>query len=60
MVAQGRLLSEYFQRVSEDYFKCGRLEYGFLRVRCTSSQQEKLVACSCKRRGFFRAVTPDA
>lgn len=32
--------------------KCGRFEYGFLRVRCADCHAEKLVACSCKRRGF--------
>lgn len=32
--------------------QCGRLEYGFLRVRCGSCQAEKLMAFRCKRRGF--------
>jgi ribosomal protein S27E len=36
----------------DEYLKCGRLEYGFLRVRCESCHDEKLVAFSCKRRGF--------
>ena len=27
----------------EDYLKCGRLEYGFLRVRCTECHQERLL-----------------
>jgi ribosomal protein S27E len=52
MAAQGRPLPEYVQREFEDYLKCGRLEHGFLRVRCTSCHQEQLVAFSCKRRGF--------
>ncbi|HEA7115965.1 TPA: TniB family NTP-binding protein, partial [Escherichia coli] len=39
-------------REFEDYLKCGRLEHGFLRVRCQSCHHEKLVAFSCKRRGF--------
>lgn len=30
----------------------GRLKQGFLRVQCDSCQAEKLVAFSCKRRGF--------
>jgi ribosomal protein S27E len=30
----------------------GKLEYGFLRVRCDDCFDEKLVAFSCKRRGF--------
>ncbi len=32
--------------------KCGRLKYGFLRVRCEDCHHERLVAFSCKRRGF--------
>ena len=36
----------------EDYLKCGRLEYGFLRVKCEACRHEHLVAFSCKRRGF--------
>ena len=52
MAAQGRPLPDYIQREFEDYLKCGRLEHGFLRVRCTSCHQEQLVAFSCKRRGF--------
>jgi ribosomal protein S27E len=40
------------RREFEDYLKCGRLEHGFLRVRCTGCHSEKLVAFSCKRRGF--------
>ena len=34
------------------YLKCGRLEEGFLRVRCEHCHAEKLVAFSCKKRGF--------
>jgi hypothetical protein len=46
-------LPRHVQREFEDYLKCGRLEYGFLRVRCGACHAEKLVAFSCKRRGFF-------
>jgi len=49
---QGRELPGYVQREFEDYLKCGRLEHGFLRVRCESCHTEHLVAFSCKRRGF--------
>ncbi len=31
---------------------CGRLEHGFLRVRCESCHFERLIAFSCKKRGF--------
>jgi ribosomal protein S27E len=49
---QGRELPGYVQREFEDYLKCGRLDHGFLRVRCESCHTEHLVAFSCKRRGF--------
>ena len=49
---QGRCLPGYVVREFEDYLECGRLEHGFLRVRCESCHHEKLVAFSCKRRGF--------
>ena len=50
--ASGRSLPRHVQREFEDYLKCGRLEHGFLRVRCEACHAEKLVAFSCKRRGF--------
>ncbi|MCP5083373.1 MAG: transposase [Alphaproteobacteria bacterium] len=34
------------------YLRCGRLEHGFLRVKCTQCRHEHLVAFSCKCRGF--------
>jgi len=52
LAEQGRELPGYVQCEFEDYLKCGRLEYGFLRVRCESCHAEHLVAFSCKRRGF--------
>jgi len=52
LAEQGRGLPEYVQREFEDYLKCGRLEHGFLRVRCDTCHAEHLVGFSCKRRGF--------
>jgi ribosomal protein S27E len=52
LAAQGRSLPRYVRREFEQYLKCGRLEYGFMRVRCELCHHEKLVAFSCKRRGF--------
>lgn len=49
---EGRSLPDYVQQEFEAYLKCGRLEEGFLRVRCDSRHAEKLVAFSCKKRGF--------
>lgn len=48
----GRPLPEYVQEEFEAYLKCGRLDGGFLRVRCEQCHAEKLVAFSCKKRGF--------
>jgi ribosomal protein S27E len=52
LAEQGRELPGYVRREFEGYLKCGRLEHGFLRVRCQSCHAEHLVAFSCKRRGF--------
>jgi len=49
---QGRSLPHYVQREFDDFLKCGVLEHGFLRVRCQDCKSERLVAFSCKRRGF--------
>jgi ribosomal protein S27E len=35
-----------------NYLRCGRLKYGFIRVKCDGCRHEHLVAFSCKRRGF--------
>ncbi len=52
LAARDRTLPAYVQREFEDYLTCGRLEHGFLRVRCSDCHAERLVAFSCKRRGF--------
>ena len=52
MAAQATPLPRYVQREFEDYLACGRLENGFLRVRCDTCRAEQLVAFSCRRRGF--------
>lgn len=49
---QGRALPGYVQEEFAAYLKCGRLEEGFLRLRCERCHTEKLVAFSCKKRGF--------
>ena len=52
MGQQDKGLPKYVRSEFEEYLKCGRLEYGFLRVRCEDCHYEHLVAFSCKRRGF--------
>ena len=52
MACEGRPLPYYVQREFDEFLRCGRLEHGFLRVRCDDCHAERLVAFSCKRRGF--------
>jgi ribosomal protein S27E len=52
MTARDATLPKYVAREFDAFLKCGRLEHGFLRVRCTDCHAEQLVAFSCKRRGF--------
>ena len=47
-----RCLPRHVAREFDEYLECGRLENGFLRVRCEDCHLEHLVAFSCKRRGF--------
>ena len=42
----------FVRKEFDEFLKCGVLAHGFLRVQCTSCKHEKLVAFSCKRRGF--------
>jgi len=48
LAEQGEILPRYVQREFDAYLKCGRLEHGFLRVRCNICHAEHLVAFSCK------------
>jgi hypothetical protein len=50
--AQGKSLPLHVHQEFEAYLKCGRLEHGFLRVHCDTCHFERLVAFSCKKRGF--------
>ena len=53
LASQDKYLPAYITREFEAYLKCGRLEHGFLRVRCKNCHDERLVAFSGKRRGFY-------
>lgn len=50
--AQDMPLPAHVEQEFEAYLKYGRLELGFLRVRCDNCHAEHLVAFSCKKRGF--------
>lgn len=52
LAQHGKSLPVYIQQEFEDFPKCGRLEHGFLRVRCERCHHEHFVAFSCTRRGF--------
>jgi ribosomal protein S27E len=49
---QGKSLPYHVEKEFDEFVKCGRLEHGFLRVVCDDCKHEKLVAFSCKKRGF--------
>ena len=44
--AQGRSLPKFVVEEFEDYLKCGRLEHGFLRVRCETCHHEKFASAA--------------
>jgi len=48
----GKQLPGHVRQAFEAYLQCGRLEHGFLRLRCDTCHAEYLLALSCKRRGF--------
>lgn len=50
--AEGRSLPGYVREAFDAYLRCGVLEHGFLRVVCEHCRAERLVAFSCKKRGF--------
>ncbi|MFN9740171.1 MAG: transposase zinc-binding domain-containing protein, partial [Pseudomonadota bacterium] len=52
LAAQDRPLPTYVREAFEAYLRCGVLEHGFLRVVCEQCHAERLVAFSCKQRGF--------
>ena len=54
LVREGKVLPNYVRREFEAYLKCGRLEHGFLRVRCENCHEERLVAFSCTNSRRFR------
>ena len=45
-------LPAYVKAEFDAFLDCGILANGFLRLRCEDCHHEKLVAFSCKKRGF--------
>ena len=50
--AEDRSLPAYVREEFEAFLRCGVLDHGFLRVVCEQCHAERLVAFSCKKRGF--------
>jgi hypothetical protein len=49
---RGSGLPEFVKDEFDAFLACGILAHGFLRLRCSECGHDKLVAFSCKRRGF--------
>lgn len=49
---EDRPLPENVRAEFEEFLRCGVLDHGFLRVVCEHCHAERLVAFSCKKRGF--------
>jgi hypothetical protein len=50
--SDGGGLPRFVERTFDAYLRCGILAHGFARVRCGDCGHDRLVALSCKRRGF--------
>ena len=50
--AAGAGLPQFVKDELDAFLECGILAHGFLRLRCGDCGHDKLVAFSCKRRGF--------
>jgi len=48
----GASLPQFVRDEFDAFLECGILAHGFLRLRCTDCGHDKLLAFSCKRRGF--------
>ena len=46
-------LPKFVKKELEGYLECGLLCHGFARLKCGSCDETRLVAFSCKGRGFY-------
>lgn len=49
---EGRTMPKYVAEEFESFLRCGILAHGFGRIYCEACEHERLVAFSCKGRGF--------
>ena len=54
---EGRVLPRFVHKEFDAYLKCGRLKHGFVRIYCRACKHTRLVAFSCKKRGFCPSCT---
>ena len=52
LAQEDRTVPEYVREEFDEFLRCGVLDHGFLRVACQHCHAERLVAFSCKKRGF--------
>jgi ribosomal protein S27E len=52
LAQEDRAVPEYVREEFDEFLRCGVLHHGFLRVACEHCHAERLVAFSCKKRGF--------
>jgi hypothetical protein len=50
--AEQKPVPAFVRKEFEAYLRCGILAYGFARIHCAECKYDRLVAFSCKRRGF--------
>ena len=49
---EGKRLPQHVTKEFDAFLRCGILAHGFLRLQCEGCQKEKVLAFSCKKRGF--------
>ena len=54
---RGRPVPRFVEQELRAFLRCGVLAHGFLRLHCDDCGHDRLVAFSCKRRGFCRAAS---
>jgi len=52
LAVEGRSIPRHVEKELWAFLECGVLAYGFVRTKCNSCPEERLVAFSCKKRGF--------
>jgi hypothetical protein len=50
--AENHPVPRFVRREFEAYLRCGILDYGFARIYCQECRYDRLIAFSCKKRGF--------